>query len=483
MKRYSPHTNVSCLFQYEHPVSPHLSVQIQNQKPPSDDAILDLISAKLKEYERQLTNPSEAQWALIETAGGVLSPSPSGTTQADMYRPLRLPAILVGDSKLGGISSTISAYESLRVRGYDVNLLLLFEDGDFQNSEYLRTYFESKQKDTPWKESVPEVISIKPPPKLSEIVENDHRNMKEYYQFASHTDEIKTAWEYLNHCHHDRIEKLTKMAAKANERIWYPFSQHTLINADNILPIDSAYGDFFQSVNSKNSLDILHPYFDASASWWTQGLGHGNPDIALSTSYAAGRYGHVMFAGTIHEPALKLADDIISLLDNPRLKRVFFSDNGSTGIEVALKMAFKAVDQRRNPLNASVDKDVGVIGLKRSYHGDTVGSMDACEKSVYNEQIHWYKSRGYWFEFPQVSMSKGKWRVTVPKELLDSGLEASENQEFSSLDEIYNVEKRNGAHYKKYIKKMLEKATKDGMRFGAVILEPILLGAGGMNAA
>lgn len=79
----------------------------------------------------------------------------------------------------------------------------------------------------------------------------------------------------------------------------------------------------FSKCQQQNSLDILHPYFDASASWWTQGLGHGNPDIALSTSYAAGRYGHVMFAGTIHEPALKLADDIISLLDNPRLKRVF----------------------------------------------------------------------------------------------------------------------------------------------------------------
>jgi dethiobiotin synthetase/adenosylmethionine--8-amino-7-oxononanoate aminotransferase len=73
----------------------------------------------------------------METAGGVHSPGPSGTTQADMYIPLRAPSLLVGDSRLGGISQTISAFESLRIRGYNVESVLLFRDDVYQNYLYL----------------------------------------------------------------------------------------------------------------------------------------------------------------------------------------------------------------------------------------------------------------------------------------------------------------------------------------------------------
>jgi dethiobiotin synthetase/adenosylmethionine--8-amino-7-oxononanoate aminotransferase len=69
----------------------------------------------------------------VETAGGVHSPALSGTTQADCYRPLRLPTVLIGDSRLGGISSTISSYESLLLRGYSIDAVLLFYDDYYQN--------------------------------------------------------------------------------------------------------------------------------------------------------------------------------------------------------------------------------------------------------------------------------------------------------------------------------------------------------------
>lgn len=81
--------------------------------------------------------------AIVETAGGVLSPGPSGTPQADIFRPLRLPTILVGDNKLGGIASTISAAESLIMRGYDIDAVVCFDDkGKYENATYLKTYFE-----------------------------------------------------------------------------------------------------------------------------------------------------------------------------------------------------------------------------------------------------------------------------------------------------------------------------------------------------
>lgn len=490
-------------------MSPHLSVKIDKAEPPRDDHFLDLIVSQLRKKEKEIIDKDSEHWALIETAGGALSPGPTGCTQADIYRPLRLPVVLVGDSRLGGISSTISAYESLRIRGYDINLLVIFDNPTYQNSQYLNQYFESKRKTTPWEYSIPNVISIPAPPSIpqdnglsndiNKLQTLDIKNMTEYYLEVSQTENIKNAYEYLKYCHIERLTNLNNMAKNSNDLIWYPFSQHTTINSQNILAIDSAHGDFFQAIppkidtipNVENDNDLgslssetLSPYFDASASWWTQGLGHGNSDLALTAGYAAGRYGHVIFAGTTHDPALKLANKLIELLDNKRLQRVFYSDNGSTGIEVALKMAFNAVDKRRSDNNSFTEKDeIGVIGLKRSYHGDTIGSMDACEHSVYNEKVHWYNGKGFWFEFPQIKLVNEVWTVEIPQELLDEGLNLPNITKFQSLGEVFNFQKRDPSYYKSYIKEILKRETlENGRKFGAVILEPILLGAGGMNA-
>ena len=72
-----------------------------------------------------------------------MSPGPSGTPQADIFRPMRLPAVLVGDHRLGGIASTISAAESLILRGYDIDAVVCFDDkSKYQNGGYLKGYFE-----------------------------------------------------------------------------------------------------------------------------------------------------------------------------------------------------------------------------------------------------------------------------------------------------------------------------------------------------
>src|SRR6266403_5830551 len=86
---------------------------------------------------------------------GVHSPTLSGTTQLESYRPLFLPTVLVGDSRLGGISSTISAYESLLLRGYIVDSVLLFKDQYFRNWEYLDPHFAEYQDSG---------FSVHPPP-------------------------------------------------------------------------------------------------------------------------------------------------------------------------------------------------------------------------------------------------------------------------------------------------------------------------------
>ena len=406
------------------------------------------------------------------------SPGPNGNSQADLYRPLRLPIVLVADSRLGGISSSISAYESLLLRGYDVQSVLLFRDDYYQNHDYLGEYFRNK--------SIPLVHLPTPPSKPlqmdSDAQQRDEEAMFSYYRQASDESEILRLLEEMTVKNQQRIDRLEEMADQAQKMIWYPFTQHQGMKAKDITVIDSAHDDYFQTFGfgGKKTDSELRPTFDASASWWTQGLGHGNPDLALSAAYAAGRYGHVMFAGAVHEPALSLADNLLKTLDNPRFSKVFYTDNGSTGMEVAIKMGLRASCDRYG-WDASQEK-INILGLKGSYHGDTIGVMDCSEPSTYNKKVEWYRGRGHWFDFPLVKMVNGKWKVEVPAELQK---DLGSDVDFESLGSVFDLNSRLDSEASQRYKAYIHSTIKDlvethGLKFGALILEPVILGAGGM---
>lgn len=501
--RFAKEIEAECLMQFDEPVSPHLvAVKVSSMvfreiaiferrvlnffryvkfgknrqlsqikphadphQPPSDESILRAILDRVQKYAQ--TGPGTF---LLETAGGVHSPTLSGSSQADLYRPLRLPVLLIADSRLGGISSSISAFESLNMRGYDVVGVLLFRNDYYKNHVYLKQYFTKHGIKTG---------AVPPPPEKHKDVALDREAMSVYYESQSGSEEMLDMLHHLEIEHTQRVAKLGEMSEEAHKHIWYPFTQHRDLSPYSITAIDSAHGDFFQAYSPGDRGSLLAPMFDGSASWWTQGLGHANTTLTHSAAYAAGRYGHVMFAGAIHEPALTLAKLLLSSLENPRLKKVFFSDNGSTGCEVAVKMALKA-SRVRYGWNDGLE--AGVIGLKGSYHGDTLGVMDCSEPCDYNKEVDWYKGRGWWFDFPKVIMKKGLWVIEVPE---DMAVELGECMEFASLGEVFELEKRmkqeTGKRYERYIYNTLERLTKkEGYRFGAVIIEPVVLGAGGM---
>jgi bifunctional dethiobiotin synthetase / adenosylmethionine---8-amino-7-oxononanoate aminotransferase len=307
--------------------------------------------------------------------------------------------------------------------------------------------------------------------------------------------------------HHRRQSKLSSMPALAESVIWHPFRQHGL--PQDIVAIDSAYGDQFQAhtpepdppsnpkaissglnnITMPKTSDMLTPLFDGSASWWTQGLGHGNPALSLTAAHAAGRYGHVMFANAVHEPALDLSYSLLSSLGNPRLSRVFYTDNGSTGMEVAVKMGLRASCARYG-WNKQRDK-IEVLGLAGSYHGDTIGVMNCSEPSPFNEKVDWYKPSGFWFNPPKLEMRQGVWEVTLPYNLTsgvaDEQMDPSWKRkfQFKSLSEVFDFKARELAKhtnlYAQIIRKTLARLIKDRNRkFGALILEPVIMGAGGM---
>ena len=449
-----------------------------------DEKFIGQVSTAISNHAK-----SGGQYGLLETAGGVLSPAPSGTVQADIYRPLRLTALLVGDYRLGGISSTMSAFESLHVRGYDVDSVVLFEHERYRNHEYLGGHFDKHEVKT---------FSVPQPPPRQSNTKDDELAMLEYYENTSSSPAITAVLDRMNEKHHNRVSKLSFMPAAAESIVWHPFRQHGL--PQDLVAIDSAYGDFFQALTQDkdnspanpistisampspaHSKSILTPLFDGSASWWTQGLGHGNPDLSLAAAHAAGRYGHIMFANAIHEPALDLSYNLLSLLANPRLSRVFFTDNGSTGMEVAVKMALRASCARYGWNKA--DHKIEVLGLEGSYHGDTIGVMNCSEPSPFNEKVDWYKPSGFWFKPPEVKMREGMWEVVLPQPEEMGGTTTSQTLTFSTQTEIFDFDARpqNAAMYEEWIRTTLHSLIHiEHRKFGALILEPIIMGAGGM---
>ena len=390
---------------------------------------------------------------------------------------------LVGDSRLGGIGSTISAYESLFLRGYDIDGVFLFKDDVYENHDYLADYFA--ERDT-------NLYALEAPPEQNENAKEDRASMEEYYASAARSDALEKWWNDHNRSCGRRRQKLAELPSRAHRVIWHPFMQHTERSARTIVTIDSAYGDHFQTLvppqnGAGKPTSMLRPSFDGSASWWTQGLGHGNPTLALEAAHAAGRYGHVMFANAAHEPAVSLAEWLAQM--DPKIHRrssfrslmerkVFYTDNGSTGMEVAVKMALKASAKR---YGWTPDDNIRVLGLKGSYHGDTIGVMNCSEPNIYNERVEWYEDdKGMWLDFPKVRMKDGKWLVTPPP-----GTEEQFGgvREFKTLADIFDFRAREADInvYQSVLGRVITHLiVNEGYKFGAVLIEPVILGAGGM---
>ncbi|PHH62816.1 hypothetical protein CDD81_6708 [Ophiocordyceps australis] len=473
IERFATQVLPKTLFQYDLAVSPHAAALASGKPVPSDHELL----ARCRDFitHRAGLGPG---WLFVETAGGVHSPAPSGTTQANLYIPLRIPSILVGDSGLGGISQTIAAFESLHLRGYTVESIVLFQNPCHQNCEFLAQYFNKHH-------GIP-VLGLPAPPVKMQDADCDALAMQKYYSHEQCQEVAGKALEQLHNSHEQRLFRLETMATKAHKQIWYPFTQQSLLAPKDIITIDSAHQDSFQTLlpqccNQASHEPLLQSSFDGSASWWTQGLGHANPQLTLAAAHAAGRYGHVMFAGAVHEPAMALAETLLQGMASQRLTRVFFSDNGSTGNEVALKMALRAARLR---YGWGAREPIGVLGLRGGYHGDTIGAMDSTEPGAFNQKVEWYEGKGFWLDYPTILCSNGKWTISTTAED-GSTDQLGTGSSFASLADVFDVESREecGEHkrYELYILGILEQLQREGRRLGALILEPVVLGAGGMR--
>ncbi len=159
------------------------------------------------------------------------------------------------------------------------------------------------------------------------------------------------------------------MKAAGSLAAWHPFTQEALDPAP--IPIARGEGAYLYTREGRKILDAI-------SSWWVNIHGHSHPRIAAAIAEQARRLEHVIFAGFTHEPAEELCRRLSKILP-AGLEHIFFSDDGSTAVEVALKMALQYWANRGRPEKRRI------VALEHAYHGDTAGAMSAGADSGFVE--------------------------------------------------------------------------------------------------
>ncbi len=212
------------------------------------------------------------------------------------------------------------------------------------------------------------------------------------------------------------------------QHLLHPYAPSVPVS--NMQFVKSAVGVYLELEDGKRVIDGM-------SSWWSAIHGYNVAELNAAAKRQLSKMSHVMFGGLTHEPAIKLAQTLLSITDES-LVHIFFSDSGSVSVEVALKMAFEYYSSQNIPSKTKI------LAFRNGYHGDTFGAMSVCDPvtgmhTAFEGILH----KNIFADAP-VCMFTDKW------------------------DE-------------KYIEDFKRKLQANHSEIAAVILEPVVQGAGGMN--
>ncbi len=210
--------------------------------------------------------------------------------------------------------------------------------------------------------------------------------------------------------------------------ILHPYASSTPLSQVHL--VKSAKGVYLELEDGRKLIDGM-------SSWWSVIHGYNVPELNKAATEQLSKMSHVMFGGLTHEPAIKLAKTLIDL-SHENLQHIFFSDSGSVSVEVALKMAYQYHASRGNTQKTKI------LSFKKGYHGDTFGAMSVCD--------------------PVTGMH------TAFEEVLHKNIFVQEP--LCMFDDAWD---------EKYIEEFKTTLEANHSQIAAVILEPIVQGAGGMR--
>jgi adenosylmethionine-8-amino-7-oxononanoate aminotransferase len=249
---------------------------------------------------------------------------------------------------------------------------------------------------------------------------------------------------------------MSDLVARDRRAVWHPYTQ--MLTRPDPIPVVRGEGVYLYTEDNRRLLD-------GTSSWWVNVHGHSHPRLNEALAAQARELEHVVFANCTHRPAVALAERLLAILP-PGLSRVFYSDNGSTAVEVAIKLALQYWSNRGRPSRRRF------VALRHAYHGDTVGAMSASESSLFTRPfapLLFDVARAaapYCYRCP-VGLERARCAIEClgPQESLRLGSGGEARLQAATAGWSDTLEAQLDAH---------------GDSVAAVIVEPMLQGAGGM---
>lgn len=323
-------------FSYREPLAPHIAA-VQDGKPEVNIHTLEV-------HWRDLQNRDAFDVLLIEAAGGVLVPlNDEMLTWLDFLgRVDELKVMLVAASGLGTLNHTAMSVRCFKDSGFRVRGIIM-SGAPFHDNELTVRRMDR---------AIP-VVSFDECPELTANPEWEKRccSLAQFVSASLSDPAEDQQWQEWD-----------------RDLIWHPFTQHQTATSPEM--IVGASGVWLKTSKGRKLLDAV-------GSWWTNIIGHGREVIARQCAAQIRTCDHVAFAGLTHEPAACLAHEIVTVAGG-HFDKVFFSDNGSTAVEVATKIAFQ---YQRN--RGQGQRDL-FLTFRGGYHGDTIGTMALSN----NERFH-----------------------------------------------------------------------------------------------
>lgn len=415
----------------------------------------------------------KAHITLVEAAGGLLAPLNGRECMVDIAALLKVPVLLAVPNRLGAVNHALLSLEAMRARGIEPAGFIMIgqpvSGEDIPDRQALAVAY-AIHKDNPQiiahmgqAPCLAELPYLPILAHLSDILSlSDMTDTLDISAQIARTGEAgrKKAWTELArrlepvldalvapmtpvtdvNDYHGCADRVGELLACDREHLWHPYSSAlTPLKTWLAERTDGPYiwlRDTAEKNDRAEHRSVGRKVVDGMSSWWSAIHGYNQPSILAALRKQAKIMPHVMFGGITHEPAVALAKKLLSMVP-AGLEHVFLADSGSVSVEVALKMAVQ-YQQARGQAKKSL-----ILTVRGGYHGDTLGAMSVCDP---------------------VHGMHGLFSSVLPRQIFAPRPECRFDQPYDPASALP-------------VERLFQEQSG---RVGALIIEPIVQGAGGM---
>ena len=297
---------------------------------------------------------SSAGLVLIEGAGGLLTPLNDEETLLDAFALLDAPFLLVAPNRLGMLNHALLSVEALRARGLPLLGYILTRPESADNAD-LDQRIRADNRET--------LCRMTALPCLGELPFIWELHSQYPLERVKGWDKAAQALAPALSFAPDQPDDADRLLRFDRKHLWHPYA-----SAVTPMRAREAVGTKGARIRLRDGTELV----DGMASWWCAVHGYRHPVLMRALHEQAARMPHVMFGGLTHEPAVALARKLLAIAP-PGLDRVFFADSGSVAVEAAMKMAVQYQRACGYPERSRL------LTVRGGYHGDTLGAMSVCD--------------------------------------------------------------------------------------------------------